>query len=112
MPLYTISYTNRTSSLYFLFDENNRLCGWRNVKTGEEKVSIRKPGLKEKAYSTVAIFEPQIFDLIPFTGKFSLVDVYLALAPEHLILSYDHSGDKLLDVGKPQSVPVAESLFP
>lgn len=111
-PLITIATTDRSTSRYFLFDENNRLCGWRNAKTGEEKISIRKPGLKEKAYSTVAIFEPQVFDLVPFRGKFSLVDVYLALAPEHLILGYDHSGDKLLDVGKPESVPVAESLFP
>lgn len=111
-PLITLATTGRSTSRYFLFDENNRLCGWRNAKTGEEKISIRKPGLKEKAYSTVAIFEPQVFDRIPFTGKFSLVDVYLALAPEHLILGYDHSGDKLLDVGKPESVPVAESLFP
>lgn len=110
--LITIATTDRTTSRYFLFDENNRLCGWRNAKSGEERISIRKPGLVEKAYSTVAIFEPEVFQLIPFTGKFSLVDVYLALAPEHLILGYDHSGDKLLDVGKPESVAVAESLFP
>jgi MurNAc alpha-1-phosphate uridylyltransferase len=111
-PLITIATTARKTSRYFLFDDDNRLCGWRNASTGEEKVSLRKPGLKEKAYSTVAIFEPQVFDLIPFTGKFSLVDVYLALAPEHVILSYDHTGDKLLDVGKPENVPVAEQLFP
>ncbi|RZL05126.1 MAG: DUF559 domain-containing protein, partial [Pedobacter sp.] len=111
-PLITIATTSRTTSRYFLFDEKDRLCGWRNASTGEEKISIRKPGLKEKAYSTVAIFEPQVLDLIPYTGKFSLVDVYLALAPDHVILSYDHTGDKLLDVGKPESVPLAEQLFP
>lgn len=111
-PLITIAVTGRTTSRYFLFDADNRLCGWRNGATGEEKVSLRKPGLQEKAYSTVAIFEPQVFDLIPFTGKFSLVDVYLALAPDHRILGYDHTGDKLLDVGKPESVAKAESLFP
>lgn len=110
-PLITIAITDRSTSRYFLFDEDKRLCGWRNNKTGEEKVSLRKPGLKEKAYSTVAIFEPPVFDLIPFTGKFSLVDVYLALAPDHLILGYDHSGDKLIDVGKPESVATAEEMF-
>jgi NDP-sugar pyrophosphorylase family protein len=110
-PMITIAITNRSTSRYFLFDENKRLCGWRNNKTGEEKISMRKPGLKEKAYSTVAIFEPAVFDLIPFTGKFSLVDVYLALAPDHLLLGYDHSGDKLIDVGKPESVATAEGLF-
>jgi len=110
-PLISIAVTNRNTSRYFLFDDNLRLCGWRNASTGEEKISLRKPGLQEMAYSTVAIFEPAVFDLIPFTGKFSLVDVYLALAPDHVILGYDHTGDKLLDVGKPESVIVAEKLF-
>ena len=46
-----------------------------------------------------------------FQGKFSLTDVYLRLAPDHLILGYDHSGDRLVDVGKPESVAIAEELF-
>jgi hypothetical protein len=40
------------------------------------------------------------------------VDVYLSLAKENIILGYDHSGDKLVDVGKPESIAIAESLFP
>ena len=111
-PLISFAVTDRDTSRYFLFDEYNRLCGWRNTKTGEEKIVIDKPVLVEKAYSCVVIFEPQIFSLIPYTGKFSLVDVYLSLAPHHLILGYDHSGDRLVDVGKPESIAVAERLFP
>ena len=49
---------------------------------------------------------------MPFAGKFSLVDVYLYLAANHLILGYDHTGDKFVDVGKPENIEVAESLFP
>jgi NDP-sugar pyrophosphorylase family protein len=111
-PLISFAVTNRKTSRYFLFDENNRLCGWRNTKTGEERIVIPKPGLVEKAYSCVVVFEPGIFSLIPFQGKFSLVDVYLKLASDHLILGYDHTGDRLVDVGKPDSIAVAESLFP
>jgi len=40
-----------------------------------------------------------------------MVDVYLDLAKEHLILGYDHTGDKLTDVGKPESIAVAEAQF-
>lgn len=72
----------------------------------------RKPG--SKAYSTVVVFEYDIFGLMEkkgFSGKFSLIDVYLSLASEHLIMGYDHSGDKLVDVGKPESVAIAEALF-
>jgi N-acetyl-alpha-D-muramate 1-phosphate uridylyltransferase len=110
-PLISFGVTNRLTSRYFLFDENNRLCGWRNTKTSEERISIHQPGLVQKAYSCVVVFQPQIFSLMPAAGKFSLVDVYLQLAAEHLILGYDHSHDKLVDVGKPESIAIAESFF-
>jgi NDP-sugar pyrophosphorylase family protein len=111
-PLISFAVTNRKTSRYFLFDDKGRLCGWRNTKTGEERIVIPKSGLIEKAYSCVVVFEPEIFSLIPFRGKFSLVDVYLKLAANHLILGYDHTGDRFVDVGKPESIAIAESLFP
>ena len=70
--------------------------------------------LIEKAYSCVVVFEYDIFRLMEennFSGKFSLIDVYLKLAADHRIMGYDHSGDSLVDVGKPESVAIAESVF-
>ncbi|MFM6923889.1 MAG: NDP-sugar synthase [Ferruginibacter sp.] len=110
-PLITFGVTDRKSTRVLLFDEDNRLCGWKNLQTGEEKISINKPNLVQKAYSCVVIFQPEIFSLIRQQGKFSIMDSYLDLAAEHVILGYDHSGDKLVDVGKPESVAVAEALF-
>ena len=111
-PLISFGVTNRKTSRNFLFDEQDRLCGWRNSNTGEEKISIAKPGLIPKAYSCVVVFEPEVFSLIKQQGKFSLTETYLDLAKDHLILGYDHSGDALVDVGKPESVAVAEKQFP
>lgn len=110
-PLISFGVTNRETSRYFLFDANDRLCGWRNTKTGDERIEVASEVLVQKAYSCVVVFEYDVFDLIPFTGKFSLVDVYLELAKDHLILAYDHTGDKFVDVGKPESVATAEALF-
>jgi MurNAc alpha-1-phosphate uridylyltransferase len=110
-PLVTFGVTNRKSSRVLLFDTDNRLCGWKNLQTGEEKISINKPNLIQKAYSCVVIYEPEIFTLIKQKGKFSIMDSYLDLAAEHVILGYDHSGDNLVDVGKPESVAVAEKIF-
>ncbi|HEY2720718.1 MAG TPA: sugar phosphate nucleotidyltransferase, partial [Chitinophagaceae bacterium] len=73
-PLISFAVTKRKTSRYFLFDEDDRLCGWRNTKTNEEKIVIPKNGLVEKAYSCVVVFEPGVFPLISFRGKFSLVD--------------------------------------
>ena len=111
-PLISFGITDRETSRYFLFDEDDRLCGWRNVKTNEEKISINKHNLQQKAYSCVVVFQPEIFSFIRQRGKFSLTETYLDLAAGHLILGYDHSGDKLVDVGKPESVVKAEKLFP
>jgi NDP-sugar pyrophosphorylase family protein len=112
--LISFGVTQRKTSRYLLFDENDRLCGWRNVTTGEDKISIPKSQYHEKAYSCVVVFEYDIFRLMEekgFLGKFSLIDVYLALAAEHLILGFDHTGDRFVDVGKPESIVIAESVF-
>jgi NDP-sugar pyrophosphorylase family protein len=110
-PLVTFGVTNRKSSRVLMFDEDNRLCGWKNLQTGQERIEINKPNLVEKAYSCVVIYEPKIFSVIRQQGKFSIMDTFLDLAAEHVILGYDHSGDKLVDVGKPESIAAAENLF-
>jgi MurNAc alpha-1-phosphate uridylyltransferase len=39
-PLATLAVSERTSSRYFLFNDKQELCGWRNTTTGEEKLSV------------------------------------------------------------------------
>jgi N-acetyl-alpha-D-muramate 1-phosphate uridylyltransferase len=109
--LISLAVSSRKTSRYLLFNNSGRLCGWRNTNTGQERITIHDQSLIEKAYSGIAVFEPAILQLIPFTGKFSLVDIYLALAPQHKISYYDHTGGRLIDVGKPESVAEAERLF-
>jgi len=111
-PLVTLAVTDRKSSRYFLFDINNRLSGWRNAKTGEEKISIRVNDPQAKAFSGIHFISPELFPLIHHAGKFSIVDVYLELAVTQTILGFDHSGSRLVDVGRPESVYIAEELFP
>ena len=106
-PLATLAVTNRNTSRYLLFDENNILCGWLNEKTGERK---GKPGTK-KAFSGIHIISPDIFSIINEEGKFSMIDLYLRLANDHKIQAFDHSETKFIDVGKTDSVSKAEEMF-
>ncbi len=111
-PLATLATTNRETTRYFLFDEGNNLCGWRNVKTGEEKVAQPLEGCEtEKAFSGIHIIEPGLFSLIKKRGKFSMVDVYLDLMKEHTIKSFDHTESRIIDVGKPENIEKAEMMF-
>ena len=113
-PLISFGVTDRPSSRQFLFDSNMQLCGWKNNNTGEVRMSRDEADLRAYSYSCVVVFEPTIFDLMraqEFAGKFSLTDVYLRLAAEHAILGFDHSGDRFIDVGKPEAVKIAEAIF-
>lgn len=110
-PLATLAVSSRSTSRYFLFDEFNLLCGWRNVKTGEEKISRKAAKYIEKAFSGIHVISPQIFSLIKMEGKFSMVDVYLELAKTNAIKAFDHTNSKFIDVGKPESILKAEEMF-
>ncbi len=87
------------------------LCGWRNEKTGEQKMSREASRFYSKAFSGIHVISPRIFSLIKMEGKFSMVDVYLELAKTYAIAAFDHSNTKFIDVGKPESIAKAEGLF-
>jgi MurNAc alpha-1-phosphate uridylyltransferase len=109
--LITVAVSERRTSRYLLFNKYNRLVGWRNKSTDETKIVIDAKEIFEKAYSGLAIFQPEALDLITLRGKFSLIDAYLQLAPQNKIAAYDHTGERLIDVGKPERVGMAEKMF-
>lgn len=110
-PLASLAVSSRSTSRYFLFGEFNLLCGWRNVKTGEEKICRKAENYIEKAFSGIHVISPEIFLLIKMEGKFSMVDVYLELAKTNAIKAFDHTDSKFIDVGKPESILKAEEIF-
>lgn len=110
--LATLAVTQRETSRYFLFNKSDHLCGWKNLKTGEDRIMVEQQDLTMKAFSGIHILEPAIFEKIDQEGKFSIVEVYLRLCKEELIMGYDHSKDLLIDVGKPEAVELASTLFP
>ncbi len=107
----TLAVMQRESSRHLLFDKDMRLCGWRNNNTNEEKIAHAVPDLKPFAFSGIQILSHQVLENIPFEGKFSLIDLYLYLAKSHVLSGYDHTGNLLIDVGKPESIEKAEYLF-
>ena len=111
-PLATLAVTDRSTSRYFLFDREQQLRGWRNVRTGEQRMAGTASPLVQKAFSGIHVIDPSIFPLITRQGKFSMVDLYLELAAGHPIRGFDHSRSKLIDVGKPESAVLAAQLFP
>lgn len=109
--LATLAVTNRKSSRSFLFDQDNLLCGWENNQTGEKKISRRNSPLHPLAFTCVHVINPAMLKMIQQEGKFSIIDTYLDLAKTHSIYGFDHSNDIVVDVGKPESITIAEKFF-
>ena len=99
--LATLAVRNRETSRYFLFDPEHRLCGWTNLEKGE-KILFLEPSrnLEMLAFSGIQVLSPEIFPLIKEEGKFSLTQLYLRLAKDHLIKGFVDNDSLWKDVGK------------
>lgn len=109
--LATLAIMKRDSSRELLFDDKMYLCGWRNNSTGELKEARAYSQPSGYAFSGIQVVSPAIFNDSPFGGKFSLIDLYLHTARTKSVKGYDHTGDVFIDVGKPESLAKAASLF-
>jgi NDP-sugar pyrophosphorylase family protein len=110
----TLAVTDRISSRNLIFNASGTLCGWKNNNTGQEKWAnpLRDPNSAvPKAFSGIQIIHAAFFKEIALSGKFSLIDAYLQLAQHFAIHFYDHSEGILLDVGKPESLEKAATIF-
>ncbi|MEJ8597629.1 nucleotidyltransferase family protein [Riemerella anatipestifer] len=106
----TLAVSDRSSSRKLLFDQNKILCGWINKNTGELKLSETSNMLKELAFSGIHCISSEIFSRIKRKGKFSIIDEYLDLMNEKVIIGYEHDA-LLIDVGKPEAITEAEKYF-
>ncbi len=111
--LATLVVRNRSTQRYLKFNSEQRLTGWLNKKTGEKKIAV--PGSFESsvemAFSGIHIVQPEIVDLMPDKERFSIINLYLDLAKDHLIKGYFDNSDLWMDVGKPDQLQKARSLF-
>lgn len=110
-PTATLAVMKRDSSRQLLFDKDMTLSGWANNATGQQKTARDVSNAAPFSFSGIQVISPQIWNDAPFEGKFSLIDLYLHAAKQHVIKGYDHSGDTLIDVGKPESLAKAATLF-
>ena len=129
--------SERQTQRYLLFDEQNYLCGWTNIATGEYKPSslqgeelrsIERPedgrrtsggGLRKLAFSGMQILSPEVFEYMdPVASekgdKFSLIDFYLQIINHQSSIihlkAYIPDAYKMMDVGKIDQIEEAEAF--
>ena len=106
----TLAVSDRDSTRKLLFNDKMYLKGWKSLTTNKKTVVGGIFKLRELAFSGVHCVNSEIFTKITRTGKFSIMDEYLDLMKEDIIIGYQHTAN-LIDVGKPESVAEAEKLF-
>jgi NDP-sugar pyrophosphorylase family protein len=99
-PLVTLAVKKRPSSREFLFDAGGRLSGWHNNVTGETRWVKEIPNPLKIAFSTIHVIDPRLFDMVTETGAFSLIDLYLRLARENVILGFEHNETEWFEFGR------------
>lgn len=111
----TLVCSERKTSRYLLFNEDNHLKGWVNEKTGEIKSPFSNfivAQHKKLAFSGIHVLNPSVFSYMSgFNEKFSIVDFYLHLCYIEKILNYTPSNLKMIDVGKIESLKKANNYI-
>jgi NDP-sugar pyrophosphorylase family protein len=112
--------SQRDTQRYLLFNEENRLCGWTNIATGEVRGPLsdnRYPiaNTRKLAFSGMQVLNPRIFDcmdeIVKQKGdKFSLIDLYLSIAQKEILRAYIPENYRMMDVGKINQLSEAESF--
>jgi len=108
----TLVVRERTTSRYLLFDKDNHLTGWENIKTGEKKITKPETINESRpfAFSGIQIISPVMLSMITETGFFSTIDLYLRLAENENISSFIDNDSLWMDVGKYSELAKAEAL--
>lgn len=100
--------SERTTQRYLCFDDAHHLCGWTNIKTGEQK------GMdgRHLAFSGMQILSPEVLSLLKQMPQvpFSLIDFYLRVMSEVSLTAYVPKEYRMMDVGKIDQIEEAESF--
>lgn len=110
-PLATVVVSSRDTFRYLLFDDDLRLRGWINEKTGETKPADFQHAerFNKLAFSGIQVLSPEVFKLMQnYPAKFPIMDFYLENAKQNNILSFVPADYKMLDVGKLNVLDEAE----
>lgn len=111
--LATLAVSRRDTKRYLLFHDNRQLVGWRNKATGEERwVAQAETRCTELAFSGISIIEPELLELLPpAVAPYPIIPEYLSLAKEYPIQCFQHPASQWLDVGKPETLPLAKEFL-
>ena len=110
----------RETQRYLVFDETHRLCGWKNIATGDVRGPIANTqypiaNTQNLAFSGMQVLNPRIFEVMDEVvkekgDKFSLIDLYVSIAEKEILRAYIPENYRMMDVGKINQLADAEAF--
>ncbi len=86
--LATLAVRQRDTSRYFLFNTQQKLCGWESIDPYEKRLVVPDESqLIRSSFMGVHIISPEIFDYFGQRPVFSIVDAYLEIAAKGKTIS-------------------------
>lgn len=113
MNIATLAVSRRDTSRFLLFNKQQQLVGWNNTKTNESLwVDDSANDYISLAFSGLAILNPPLLDLLPPADHpFPIIPSYLQIAKSHRISYFIHNTEDWLDVGKPETLQLAQTWY-
>ncbi len=103
--------SQRQTNRYLLFDEDMRLMGWQNIKTGEVRTpypNLQPDDCHRLAFSGIHVVSKRLIDcMADWPPKFSIIDFYIANCHTLNIRGHIQPNLTLTDIGK---IEVLEKL--
>ena len=98
--------SDRKTQRYLCFNEQDTLCGWTNIATGE----IKGRDGRHFAFSGLQILSPEVLALLQHypKEKFSLIEFYLHCMNKVPLQAYVPANYRMMDVGKIDQIDEAE----
>ena len=117
--------SERSTSRYFVFDDDDHLVGWKNLQTSEVRTSYDelKPALERltedeeqyrlRAFSGIHVISPTLFPLLELQDEvFSITNFYWQNSLQQRIRCIEAPKDfQWVDAGKPEALKRAEEII-
>jgi len=109
--LATLAVRNRKGNRYLLVDSEGILKGWCNKSTGEKILAGNvTEDLSELGFSSMQILDPGIFNYMK-DGIYTVVSLYLQLAPAYKIVTFRCDDGYWFNVGTPEDLDNVRSFI-
>jgi len=108
----TLAVRTRKTQRYFLFDKNNQLCGWQNIKTKE--IIWSDAAVKDASpfsFCGIHIISKSFLDVLKNDKVFSIIPEYLRLAKSLTIAGYPTNDSNWIDLGRKENFEDVNKIF-